>query len=255
MKRTSEFMHIELKVPPRILAAFPPLLEAVDYAEQTNGDYWEFAIELETLHSLGLTRNDFRWLVRNGLVEHKREVTLESDDGRAFRPTGDLMFPNGTCFILTHKGVMFSRQSSGNSRTNGSANTNKVDSNARIDVNNTGGKPQSTERHAVESVRPRWDSERRILTLNGTIVKQFKWAAQNQEAVLCAFEEESWPHRVDDPLKPCPEQDSKRRLSDTIKCLNRKQSNPIIHFRGDGTGEGVVWEVALRNGVSGSKHD
>ena len=39
-------------------------------------------------------------------------------------------------------------------------------------------------------------------------------------------------------------QDPKRRLSDTIKCLNRKQANSLIHFRGDGTGEGIVWEFA-----------
>jgi hypothetical protein len=60
--------------------------------------------------------------------------------------------------------------------------------------------------------------------------------------VLCAFEEEGWPARIDDPLPPQQDQDSKRRLSDTIKCLNRKQSHHLIHFRGDGTGEGVVWE-------------
>ena len=47
----------------------------------------------------------------------------------------------------------------------------------------------------------------------------------------------------DDPLPPHAEQDSNsRRLSDTIKCLNRKQMNELIHFRGDGTGEGVIWE-------------
>ncbi|MCA9075835.1 MAG: hypothetical protein KDA93_12430 [Planctomycetaceae bacterium] len=64
----------------------------------------------------------------------------------------------------------------------------------------------------------------------------------NQEVVLCAFEEDGWPERVDDPLPPQPDQDSKRRLADTIKCLNRKQVNKLIHFRGDGTGQGIVWE-------------
>ncbi len=90
---------------------------------------------------------------------------------------------------------------------------------------------------------PTWDSERRELRINGIIVKRFKWTAVNQEAVLAAFDEEGWPSRIDDPLRPHPEHDSKRRLSDTIKCLNRKQTNRLIHFRGDGTGEGVVWEI------------
>ena len=74
-------------------------------------------------------------------------------------------------------------------------------------------------------------------------MKRFKWTAANQETILVAFEEEGWPARIDDPLPQQPEQDPKRRLSDTIKCLNRKQTNELIRFRGDGTGEGVTWEL------------
>ncbi len=100
--------------------------------------------------------------------------------------------------------------------------------------------------------QPQWDPERRLLRFNGVSVKEFKWTAHNQEAVLSAFQEENWPARIDDPLPPHAEQDSKRRLSDTIKCLNRKQMNPILHFRGDGTGEGVVWEKINRHRLSGT---
>ena len=89
---------------------------------------------------------------------------------------------------------------------------------------------------------PHWDADSRRLWLNGLLVKRFRLRAVNQEAVLCAFEEDGWPERIDDPLSPQPEQDPKRRLADTIKCLNRKLTNELIHFRGDGTGEGVVWE-------------
>lgn len=242
MDRMSDVSEISMRIPTRIQPSMQLLNEAIDYATQTNSDCWEFAVEMEMLLALGLTPNDFRWLVRNGLVEHKREVTLESDDGRAFRPTGDLMFPVGTCFILTTKGVLLSRQSSGIAKTNGSANSGKVDSGARIDMNNTSGKSQHNGSHVTESMRPYWDSERRVLTFNGKTVKHFKWAAENQEAILSVFEEEGWPFRIDDPLNPSPEQDSKRRLSDTIKCLNRKQLNALIHFRGDGSGEGVLWE-------------
>lgn len=95
---------------------------------------------------------------------------------------------------------------------------------------------------------PTWDSQRRELRINGTTVKRFKWTAVNQEAVLAVFEEEGWPLRIDDPLPPHPEQNSKRRLSDTIKCLNRKQQNKRIHFRGDGAGEGVTWELVGQDG-------
>ena len=75
----------------------------------------------------------------------------------------------------------------------------------------------------------------------------------NQEAILTAFQEEGWPARIDDPLPPHPEQDPKRRLNDTIKCLNRKQSQSLIHFRGDGTGEAVIWERVAKNGSNGSR--
>src|SRR5688572_17611623 len=51
-------------VPARIWPALLVLLEAWQYAEQTNGNYWEFAVELSQLSALGLARNDFRWLVR-----------------------------------------------------------------------------------------------------------------------------------------------------------------------------------------------
>jgi hypothetical protein len=66
--------------------------------------------------------------------------------------------------------------------------------------------------------------------------------AANQERVLAAFEEEGWPVHIDDPLPPSPDQDSKRRLHDTINSLNRNQKCPLIRFVGDGTGQGVRWE-------------
>lgn len=90
---------------------------------------------------------------------------------------------------------------------------------------------------------PRWDDQRHELWLGSVLVKRFKWKATNQESVLAAFQEESWPSRIDDPLSPVADTDPKRRLSDAIKCLNRKQANPLIRFSGDGTGEGVLWDI------------
>jgi len=219
-RRTSQERAIA-ELPARIRPALDILLEARQYAEQTSGDYWEFAVELTQLAALGLTRNDFRWLVRRGLVEHQREVTLDSDHGRAFRPTGDLSFPDGTCFILTPAGAAIAVGICQHTHAPAAA---------------AGNDPQLTP------PSPHWDPEARELWLNGKLVKRFKWHAVNQEVVLSAFQEEGWPVRIDDPLPPQPEQDSKRRLSDTIKCLNRKQAHELIHFRGDGTGEGVIWE-------------
>jgi hypothetical protein len=233
-------------VPERIRPALAPLLEAIQYAEQTSGNHWEFAVEVEILFALGLNLNDFRWLVRAGLVEHLREVTLEGDNGRSFRSTGDLTFPEHTCFVLTAKGILVAG-GHGQSGPKPDLHSTSIPCPDHKDRNGTAFSSPSAGSSGNGQVKstpilPSWDPERRVLRVNGTLVKQFKWTAENQEAILCVFEEEGWPARIDDPLPPQAEQDSKRRLSDTIKCLNRKQANPILHFRGDGTGEGIIWE-------------
>ncbi|QDT90443.1 hypothetical protein [Gimesia algae] len=241
----------ELGVPAKIRPAVSLLLEAFQYADQTGTDSWEFAVELDDLTSLDLTRTDFRWLVRQGIVEHQREVTLEGDDGREFRATGDLTFSNRTCFILTAKGLSVARELDQLAFSNNSASLPlvRVDCACKTTDFSQRSNIRNGEHYKPATCLPTWDAERRLLCLNGKTVKHFKWTAMNQEAVLATFEEEGWPARIYDPLPPKPEQDSKRRLSDTIKCLNRKQQNRLIHFRGDGTGEAVLWEPASQNGV------
>ena len=96
---------------------------------------------------------------------------------------------------------------------------------------------------ATPTAMPVWDRERRELRLGGTVVKRFKWPAENQERVLDAFQELGWPGHIDDPLEQHPRICPKRRLHDTLKCLNRKQISGAIKFRGDGTGRGVLLEI------------
>ena len=183
MLRRSCHEDMMLDVPARIRPALGVLFEARLYAEQTSGDYWEFAVELQQLSAMGLTRNDFRWLVRKGLVEHKRDVTLEGDDGRTFRPTGDLSFPDGTCFILTPAGASIATGICEDIRPNASC----------------GEKDQLSP-----TLLPHWNADARELWMDGKIVKRFKWHAVNQEIILTAFEEEGWPVWVTtrSPLTP-----------------------------------------------------
>jgi hypothetical protein len=89
---------------------------------------------------------------------------------------------------------------------------------------------------------PHWDRENRVLCVGPHLAKRFKRPSPNQEAILTVFEEEGWPHRIDDPLRPDGDQHPKQRLHDTIKWLNRHHHHRLIRFRGDGTGEGVCWE-------------
>lgn len=204
------------------------LLEALRYANDTNSNEWDFAVSIERLFSLGASESDLRWLVLKGLVQHGKEVTIEGDNGREFRQTGNLTFSSRTCFVLNNRGVIAAKQ----------CNEERL-------------RPaRETESMAGLTGVPHWNGALRELLLNGRLVKSFKWPAMNQETVLCAFQEEGWPRRIDDPLPPHPEQDSKRRLADTIKCLNRKQHVTLLHFRGDGTGEGVIWEHVSIESIS-----
>jgi hypothetical protein len=95
----------------------------------------------------------------------------------------------------------------------------------------------------AKRVVPQWDAIRRELVVGGQIVRRFRVPAPNQVAILAAFQEEGWPHGILDPLRGNGDQDAKRRLNDTVKALNRRRLARIIHFSGDGTGEGVTWEL------------
>ena len=101
------------------------------------------------------------------------------------------------------------------------------------------------EERQQQALSPVWDRTKRELRIGDRVVKQFKWPAENQERVLDAFQSKGWPSRIDDPLLPRPDICPKRRLHDTLKCLNRKQANELIKFRGDGTGLGVLLELNL----------
>ncbi len=232
--------------------AMSTLLEAFDYAIDTGDDCWEFAVQIRELQAAGLNESDLRWLVRKGLVLHAREVTLVGDNGRKFQPVGNLTFVRRTCFVLSAIGVEQARRLESDSPSAGKSPqlspAPSPDLSNRLSIfplaiEQATFKPTAAPRRIPTATCIHWDAENRKLDVRGIVVKRFKWQAPNQEIVLSAFQEEGWPERIDDPLPPQPDQDSKRRLSDTIKCLNRKQINSLIHFHGDGTGEGIFWEL------------
>ncbi|PQO41050.1 hypothetical protein C5Y97_03545 [Blastopirellula marina] len=210
----------------RLRRTVEELILAFEYAADTKSNVWDFAVSIQQLRRLGATETDLRWLIRKGIVVHGREVTVRGDNGREFRSTGNLTFSRRTCFVLTEAG-----RKNVNSEYDPFVQANVPKSNHC--------QPPGT---VPNSCVPRWEADLRKLLFDQQLVKRFKWPAVNQEMVLCAFQEEGWPERIDDPLPPQAEQDPKRRLADTIKCLNRKQENHLIHFHGDGTGQGIVWE-------------
>ena len=206
----------------RLMAALGWLKQGYDYARELGQDDWSFAVEIHLLRSERLTDNDLRWLVCRGLVEHAGEVTALGDDARSFRETGRLRFCRKTCFVLTEAGAEFYR--------------------AACDEAEPGAAHPPIVIAPAAGAAPFWDPDRQELRFAGRVVKQFKVPAPNQEMILATFQEEAWPHRVDDPLPPLADTDPKRRLHDTINSLNRSQKHPLLRFLGDGRGQGVRWE-------------
>ena len=193
-------------------------------------DPWDFAVEIDQLRTLGLSDNDLRFLVRSQYLEHAREVTAVGQNGRQFQPTGNLTFAPRTCFVLKRHRLDLAAE----------------DVRFALDYESVG----SQTPHVSQTIPlrrrlivPNWDANRRILTYDGHVIKRFRRPARNQSLILAAFQEEDWPIRIYDPIAPQPCQDMKRRLNDTIKCLNRGLERRLLHFRGDGTGEGVLWEM------------
>ena len=209
------------------------LLWAHNYAVDLAQDAWDFAVEFACLRNLGITNNDLRWMVGKGWVEYAEETTPPDQDRRTFQCGGVLTFAAGSCFILTSSGVSVAQQVCEEVLAGRSpAGRNVLGRDGVLG----GGEDVNSE------VMPKWDAERHQLFLGSTLVKEFKLPSPNQGTILMAFEEERWPARIDDPLPPSPNVDSKARLRYTIKSLNKNQKKKVIRFMGDGTGEGIRWE-------------
>ena len=208
---TVESLHPD-NYPAKIYRALKLLFEAYCYARQSRNDLWDFAVELSDLRETGLNKTDLRWMIVMNYVEAANEVTPERADKRRFEIVSSVHITDSTCFVPTAKGLQLAH-----------------------DVLATPA--------LIDMVRPTWDSDRRELRLSGVVVKRYKRPCSNQEIILQTFEEEGWRAKIDDPLPQCDDQDAKQRLRGTIKALNRNQRNELIRFSGDGTGEGIRWEL------------
>lgn len=206
------------------------LLEASQFARELGREAWDFSLEIATLRETGLTCSDLRWLVCKGYLEQANEVTSIGHAGRMFEPAPLLSFTAATCFVLSPEGRRFARSVLAH----------------RPEIEPSPAVLTIPVPAAEIDAKPSWDSDRQELRVGTIVVKQFKVPAVSQETILAAFQEEGWPVRIDDPLPPHPAQDSKRRLHDTINSLNRNQKEPLIRFLGDGSGQGVRWELLPR---------
>jgi hypothetical protein len=214
---------------PRVVCAARLLLEAREHARAFHASAWEFAVEIDELRACALTTTDLRWLICHGYVRHAVETTRPERRRRAFRRATNLMFTPRACFVLTEAGTRLARAAAGTAREPAARRPAR-------------GEPLGSPR--LHARMPRWDAGRRELRVGPVTVKKFRVPAPNQEVILASFQEERWPHRIDDPLPPHgPAEHAPTRLHDTINRLNRSQKNRLIHFSGDGSGRGVCWDA------------
>ena len=233
---------------PRFAQALSLLLQSHLYTLDLSCDRWDLAVEREELHAAGLANSDLRWLLAKGYVLQAAEL-IPPPDGqrRAFAAHTTLALNQRSCFILTPQGVAF--VSAGEAHP--PQDVPPCEPSAVL-------VPALPATNGVQRGTPNWDKDRRQLRLGGHTVKHYKVPAANQEIILAVFEEEGWPHRIDDPLPLTGSIEPKRRLHDTINSLNRNQRESLLRFSGDGNGEGVCWETANTlssgGGVNGERH-
>ncbi len=230
--------QITVPIPDRFRPALAILLTAYDYAQDSQTDPWQFAVEFPELLSSGATLDDVRWLIHRGFAEHARETTIPGDEKRTFRRLAPTAFPSGVSVVLTSAGAAAIRPLVATPLP--AAPPPLGESSATPALPSPGAAPA---RRAVAFLKPEWDSGHRELRYAGRVVKRFRVPALNQIAILDAFQEEGWPEFIDDPIPPADEQDPKHRLNVTIKSLNRHQINRLIRFHGNGDGLQVHWEA------------
>lgn len=220
-----------------ITKALATLLHAADFAQFSGRPLWDFAVELSELHRLSLDTAAIRWLLLEGLVEMAIEERVDLSHSeivqpipghRTFRPIHTMAETDGLCFVLTEIGIRLARE------------IISVLPEYSCDVFSSGTSGEKPNLEAAQ--KPTWIAAVRELRVGQTLLKLFRSKAPTQEIVLAAFEEDGWPRRIDDPLAPKPLTESKHRLRATIQSLNRYHEKPMIHFRADGSGEGIVWE-------------
>ena len=216
--------HLQAHLPGEAQAVLAALWKASACARDLEIDPWEFALPLLHFVHRGVDKSDLRWLVLHGYV------TFRNRGGRIQLGTNV-----ATCsdprFLITEAGALVASPRAAGA---GSLPGRSSDS---VDIISLG------------SHLPRWDRKHRQLSFDGCVVKRFRLPAGNQEAVLSAFEEEGWPPSIDDPLPFVPKLSAKERLHVTIRHLNANQQNRLIRFRGNGTGEAVLWEPMVASAV------
>ena len=208
-----------------VLLAVQRLYLAARLATDCELERREFSIPWDELSRMDLRREELKWLQLKNVV--KESESAFDPDRHESHPNDGSEFAPDAMFVISDLGIELVDQC-------------KTEVGLRQSENKFSNSQLSSAR---QDLKPSWDGERHELHCGRQVVKKFKWRAANQETILATFEEEGWPAHIDDPLPQEPSIDPKRRLADAIKSLNRHQKNSLVRFCGDGTGQGVLWEL------------
>jgi hypothetical protein len=214
-------------------------------AHDTGTNVWDFALRTARLYETGMTSSDLRWMVAKGFAEHGEETSGYDEPHRSFRRSKGYFFNNRTCLILTPGGAALAEHVFRDTARSPQATLSALAAVAgeTAALANALQAACETDTLAPPAPKPRWNATRRELSLTGLIVKRFRVPAGNQERILSVFEEKGWAEHIHDPLPVIYDVDAPTRLHDAINRLNRRQLNPLLRFRGDGRGTGVLWEL------------
>jgi len=223
--------------PEEFAAGAALLVKAAKYAEALHCSPWDFATEIGELPALGVSRANLRWLVCQGFLEHAEEIISQPLSDRTFQASGRLAFCIGTCFVLTPIGLSAACLLISDSAGYGESPGQPTAIDPRVD----GGNGLSASYLVL--VKPQWNCDLKRFSLGELVVKEYRRPAPNQHCILAAFQEEEWPLRIDDPLRPTPDIVPARRLHEAIAALNRCQSHPVLRFSVDACGCGIRWLI------------
>ncbi len=103
--------------------------------------------------------------------------------------------------------------------------------------------PSSLETQQETERRPHWDATGRQITFGAVVIKRYRQAAENQIAMLEAFEKNCWGSVIDNPLPDEGFVDRIDQLYETVKSLNRGHLVHCIVFFTCNCGSSVGWRM------------
>ena len=233
----STFVEAHVRfVPSRsVKSALLLLAEAHCLAEDAGSDPWDFAVDLDDLSRAGASKSAMRWLLARGFALQAVELNPLARGKRRFTPASRGGLNARSCFVATDDGLALADLD--NEFADSSAKT------PRLSLRGVAS-PDLSVRSKERLRRPFYDAMRHELHFGGQLIKRFRCPAPNQQLILAAFQQRAWIDRIDDPLPLSDDVCPQRRLNDSIRSLNRNQLCVALHFSGDGTGRGILWQPA-----------